>query len=286
MSKQVAKVDDGELNRVINTISHREMQEVIRKTLPDGVSQERFTQATVAALKHFPDIITCERNSLYNAIIQAAKDGLLPDGRHGALAPFNTKQPDGSYVRKCQFLIMPEGIIDKLAKIGITVYAVSVYAGDKIRIWNDDTGQHVEHEPQTFGARGERIGAFACARIQKTGITYVEAMNQEDLEAPRRVTKSKTKDGDMVGPWKDFPERMEQKTCLHRICKRLPNVTIEDDEEFKEERQVVTIDAPPVAVAPAKNDRPVALQKVIDAMPSQSAPNTTEEPPPLEEGPF
>lgn len=263
---------------VANTIQQREMQEVIRKTLPTGVSQERFTQAVVAALKHRPEVLAdCDRNSVYNAIVDAAKDGLLPDGRHGALAPFNTKVGD-KYIKKCQFLIMPEGIIDKLAKIGISVYAVSVYAGDRIRIWNDDTGQHVEHEPQTFGSRGERIGAFACARIKSTGQTFVEAMNMEDLEAPRRVTKSKTKDGKLVGPWADFPDRMEQKTCLHRICKRLPNAEIPDDTEFNEEARAtgVTIEIPPPVKA--GNGRSAALQKVVDQEPPPA-----EEPPPIEE---
>lgn len=268
---------------LVNTIQHRDMQEVIRKTLPTGVSQERFTQAVVAALKHRPDIfLECDRASVYNAVVDAAKDGLLPDGRHGALAPFNTKVGD-RYIKKCQFLIMPEGIIDKLAKIGITAYAVSVYAGDKIRIWNDDTGQHVEHEPQTFGSRGDRIGAFACARIQATGVTYVEAMNMEDLQAPKRVTKSKDKAGNLVGPWVEFVDRMEQKTCLHRICKRLPNVSMEDDAEFKDERPPVTLDVVATAPATTGNGRPASLQRVVD---SQAPPPAEEPPPILEEGPF
>lgn len=259
---------------IVNTLQHREMQEVIRKALPTGVSQEKFTQAAVAALKHHPEIFAdCDRSSIYNSIVDAAKDGLLPDGRHGALVPFNTKAG-----RRCQFLIMPEGIIDKLAAIGITAYAVSVYAGDKIRIWNDDTGQHVEHEPATFGSRGDRIGAFACARIRATGSTYVEAMNTEDLEAPRRVTKSKDKNGNLVGPWVDFPDRMEQKTCLHRICKRLPNVSMADDEEFREtERGPVTVEGVSLPAAPTNGGRPAALQKIVDATPPAE-----EEPPPYE----
>lgn len=263
---------------IVNTVKQHQMQEVIRKTLPPGASQERFTQAVVAALLHRPDIFAeCDRNSVYNAIVEAAKDGLLPDGRHGALVPFNTKAGP-----RCQFLIMPEGIIDKLAGIGITAYAVSVYAGDKIRIWNDDTGQHVDHEPATFGQRGERIGAFACARIRATGVTYVEAMNMEDLEAPRRVTKSKNKDGKLIGPWADFPDRMEQKTCLHRICKRLPNVSMVEDEEFRDERGPVTVES--VSLVPptptGNGGRPAALQKVVDAGVAEQTAGAQEEPPP------
>jgi phage RecT family recombinase len=265
MSKAVSTVETSPISVLVNTIQHKDMQEVIRKTLPTGVSQERFTQATIAALKHKPEVfLECDRASVYNAIVEAAKDGLLPDGRHGALAPFNTKVGD-KYVKKCQFLIMPEGIIDKLAKIGITAYAVSVYSGDKVRIWNDDHGQHVEHEPATFGNRGERIGAYACARIRDTGATYVEAMNMEDLEAPKRVTKSKDKNGNLYGPWADFTDRMEQKTCLHRICKRLPNVAMSDDEEFREERGPVTLEAVTTPPAAAPSARPAALQRVVEA---------------------
>jgi recombination protein RecT len=264
--------------QIINTITHREMQEVIRKSLPPNVPQEKFTQAAIAALKHRPEIfLDCERASVYNAVVDAAKDGLLPDGRHGALVPFNTKIGD-KWIKKCQFLIMPEGIIDKLAAIGITAYAVSVHEGDKIKVWNDDYGQHVDHEPATFGHRGQRLGAFACARIRSSGATYVEAMNMEDLEAPRAVTKSKDKNGKLVGPWADFPDRMEQKTCLHRICKRLPNVSMSEDEEFREtERGPVTLEAssPPV-VPPTNGGRPAALQKVVE-----QAAEPTEEPPPF-----
>jgi recombination protein RecT len=266
--------DNKGISVLVNTISHRDMQEVIRKTLPTGVSQERFTQAVVAALKHRPDLfLECDRASVYNAVVEAAKDGLLPDGRHGALVPFRTK--DGP--KRCQFLIMPEGIIDKLAKIGITAYAVSVYAGDKVRIWNDDHGQHVEHEPQTFGSRGERIGAFACARIRESGSTYVEAMNMQDLEAPKKVTKSKDKSGNLIGPWAEFPDRMEQKTCLHRICKRLPNVSMAEDEEFRDERGPVTVDVSPPPPT-ANGGRPAALQRVVDAV-AETPPPAQDEPP-------
>ena len=278
------------LDLILNTIQHREMQEVIRKTLPDGVSQEKFTQAVVAALKHNPDVfLDCERNSVYNAIVSAAKDGLMPDGRHGALVPFNTKVGD-KYVKKCQFLIMPDGIIDKLAKIGITVYATSVHAGDRIRIWNDDSGQHVEHEPLTFGSRGERIGAYACARIQKTGATFVEAMSNSDLDQVKAVTKSKDKNGNLIGAWKEWSDRMEQKSCLHRICKRLPNVDIPDDEEYREEntRPAITVEAAPTPISNGPH-RSAALQRVVDstAIPgggtTTATPAAAEEPPPIEE---
>ena len=81
-----------DISVLVNTIQHRDLQEVLRKTLPASVSQERFTQAVVAAIKHRPEIfLECDRGSVYSSIVEAAKDGLLPDGRHGALVPFRPK---------------------------------------------------------------------------------------------------------------------------------------------------------------------------------------------------
>ena len=249
---------------IVKTIQHREMQEVIRKSLPPGTSQEQFTQAVVAALKRSPEVFErCDRVSIYNSISDAARDGLLPDGRQGALV---------AYAGKCKFLIMPDGIIDKLAKLGISAYAASVYEGENIRIWNDDTGQHIEHEPATFGSRGPRIGAYAVGRVKSTGATYVEALNMDDVERIRLASKSKDKNGNIQGAWLSWPDRMEQKSALHRLERRLPNVRSTDEEAQEESpRAAITIEAAPEP--PKGNGRPAALQKVIDA---------EEEPPPEE----
>jgi recombination protein RecT len=256
---------DSNVSTIVRTLAAREMQEVIRKTLPANVSQESFTQAAVAALKRNPQVFEkCDRASIYNAIVDAARDGLMPDGRQGALV---------AYGNVCKFLIMPDGIIDKLAKLGITAYAASVYEGEKIRIWNDDRGQHIEHEPSTFGARGARIGAYAVGHVRSTGATYIEAVNTDDLRSIRAASRSKDKNGNVVGAWNDWPDRMEQKSALHRLERRLPNVRSTDDYEDDEPRAGVTIDVPPPE-PPKGNGRPAALQRVVDQAAEEPPPHT------------
>jgi recombination protein RecT len=248
---------------IANTLRAADLQSVLKTHLPPDVGLDKFTSATIEAIKRKPDLFEdADRASLYNAVVEAARDGLVPDGKQGALVPFSTKVGQ-NWIKKVQFLIMPEGIIAKLAKLGITCYAVSVYANDEISIWYDDEGQHVKHEPVVFGERGERVGAYACART-KTGTTFIEAMNMEDLDVPRRATKSKdTKTGEIYGPWRDVPDRMEQKSCLHRLCKRVPGVEIGDDPEFRD-----TEPGPGITVLPrdkpAPLARPRALQAVVD----------------------
>lgn len=248
---------------IANTIRATDMQAALQTSLPADVRVDKFTSATIEAIKRRPDLFEdADRGSLYNAIVEAARDGLLPDGKQGALVPFNTKVGQ-TWVKKVQWMVMPEGIIDKLAKLGITCYAVSVYANDDIAVWYDDEGQHVKHEPVIFGDRGERVGAYACART-KTGATYVEAMSMEDLEVPRRATKSKDQKGELIGPWRDVPDRMEQKSCLHRLCKRLPNVDIGDDPEFREDAGAGIRVLPRESLAPTAPSRPRGLQALLD----------------------
>jgi recombination protein RecT len=273
---------------IANTLRERDMQTTIKSMLPPDVSHDKFTAAVIEALKRKPEIFEeADKQSIYNAIVDAARDGLIPDGKQGALVIYNTKRMVAGkevYLKMCQFLIMPEGIIEKLAKNGIDCYAVSVYENDHVRIWNDDTGQHVEHEPDYFHDRGQRVGAFAAARVRKSGRTFVEPMNMDEIERVKKASKQKDKDGNMTGPWRDWPERMEQKGCLHRICKRVPNVSIEEDDEYLERtgRPVIQLAPAPEPVAAVTHDqttRPRALAAVLEQAATQTDGVPPSEPP-------
>lgn len=266
----------NELQVVCKSLADPAMQAKFREVLPPGVALDRFTRVTLTAIQQDPSILDCDRQSLYNACVNAAQRGLLPDKREGALVSFNTKQGD-QWIKKAQFMAMPEGILKEMAKAGVKVYAVSVYEQDTIDIWNDDAGQHVTHRPKVFGDRGDRIGAFAAA-TDKEGRTYVEAMNLDDLLPARAASKSKDKNGNPTGPWRDWPERMEQKTVLHRIRKRIAILgaddvvaRLQDDDDVLAAE--VTQPSPPPTTPPTS--RPKGLQAVIDHEP----------PPPVEREP-
>ncbi|HTO43384.1 MAG TPA: recombinase RecT [Burkholderiales bacterium] len=270
--KHAAEPQRG-LSIVVNTVKEKQMQQALQSFLPPDMPLDKFTAATIEALKRRPDLFEdADRNSLYNAIADAARDGLIPDGKQGALVPFNIKQGD-RYVKRVQWMLMPEGILAKLAKAGVTAYAVSVYANDEIVIWYDDKGQHVEHKPILWGERGERVGAYACART-KADTSYVEFMNMEDIERVMKASKQQ-KDGKFFGPWADWPERMEQKSVLHRICKRVPNVGIAEDEEYTDPNRTTITVAP---TEPVRTERPRALQAVVDQTPVEQ-PQTPATPP-------
>jgi phage RecT family recombinase len=268
----MSEVGEPTTEVIVRTLNSPQMATVIRNSLPPAMPYEKFLATAVSAFKTTPPEVFdgCDRGSIYNAIARAARDGLLIDGRHGAIVPFRERQRDGRHITKAQFLIMPQGIIDAFARVGISAYATSVYEHDEIDFWDDGEGQHVRHKFNPFGERGQYRGAFACAR-SKDGRVWVEAMGIEELK--RVQASSRAPDSPA---WRNWKERMDQKSCLHRLAKRVPNVDVSDDEQ--DDRKVVQLSPPE-----PKLDRPKALEAVLKAATSGGASPapTQEQPSPL-----
>lgn len=252
---------------IVKALASPEWDAKFTNALPEYVSKQRFISTAISAVRNFKEAAEVERESLYNAVLHAAQSGLMPDGKQGAIVSFRQKLPNGSYQKIARFMPMVEGIIQELGRAGIVAWAVSVYEKDDIRIWNDDKGQHVEHTPTLFKDRGERMGALACARILDTQATYVEVMNNDDLTKVRAVSKSKDDKGNPLGPWKEWPERMEQKSVLHRLAKRLPKaIELPEDPEFP--REPIEVEATAITVTPKRSK---ALQAVVEQEPLVSS---------------
>src|SRR5271170_7688988 len=64
------------------------------KGLPSHIPAERFTRVVLTAVAQNPRLLKADRASLFTACMRAATDGLLPDGRDGALVTYSTKIGD------------------------------------------------------------------------------------------------------------------------------------------------------------------------------------------------
>lgn len=247
------------------------MQAQIKAALPAGVSLDRFTATTQTAINHNPDLLKADRQSLYNAIVKCAADGLLPDGNDAVLNIYNTNtgtRDKPQWTKKVQYQRMVGGLLKQFTGAGILAYAVSVYANDKFEFWNDNDGQHVKHVPVTFGDRGQMVGVFAAAKLPN-GLSIVEPLNLDDIEKVR--ASSKSADGDNA-PWKVWYDRMAQKSALHRLRKRVAIVDEKAaaslgkiDDEFDQDTGEIP---EPTDVTPTpqgqRSNRPKALQNVVE----------------------
>lgn len=198
------------------------------RALPAHIPVERFKRVVLTAVQNNPDLLRADRQSFFNACMRSAQDGLLPDGRDGAIVIYSTKERrDGrdEWIKKAQWMPMVFGILKKIRNSGelAAITARVVYAGDRFRYWIDDSGEHVEYEPADNPDTNVVRRVFAMAKT-KGGEVYVEPMSVEQIEKVRNVSRAKDK-----GPWVDWWDQMAIKTALRRLAKRLPMSSDLDD---------------------------------------------------------
>ncbi len=215
------------------------MGDEFAKTLPSHITPERFQRVAVTAVQNTPDLLEADRRSLLSSCMKAAQDGLLPDGREGAIVTFNTKEKDGQgkdkWVKKAQWMPMVAGILKKVRNSGelATISAQIVYADDEFDYSIDEQGEHIQHRPELIGDRGSAIAAYAVAKT-RDGSVFVEVMTREQIEQVRSVSKAKNN-----GPWMQWWDEMAKKTVIRRLSKRLPmssdveQVVHRDDELYE-----------------------------------------------------
>ncbi len=183
----------------------------IKSALPPHVEVDRFCAVMMMAASRDPNILNCDRTTLFNEAVLCASDGLLPDGRHAAFLPFKGK---------VKYVPMVKGLFKLIRQSGDVQTASSavIYANERFKYWIDTTGEHVEYTPLLFEDRGERVGVFAFV-VMKDGGLEVEAMNMSQVMSVKDKSAAKNS---KESPWNgDFEDEMWRKTAVHRLCKRL-----------------------------------------------------------------
>lgn len=192
--------------QLVEQIKSDRLQEQIVMALPENVPARRFTQAAITALVQSPDIVECDRESIFLALVQSAQAGLMPDGKEAALVKFG---------RKATFMPMIAGYRRIAAEHGWSLQTRVVYANDEYEF--DAGSETVTHRKARLGTeRGEPIGAYAIAR-HRDGRVMAEEMTLEDIAKVRSVSKASNS-----GPWKDWWNRMAEKSVGRLLFKRLP----------------------------------------------------------------
>jgi len=244
------------LATICNTIASPEMTTKIKQALLSGVDEERFIRTALTAIQTTPSLLEVDRSSLYNAVLRAAQDGLLPDGREGALVPFKEKATGRKVV---QWMPMFFGLRKRLAKCQILLEAYVVHENDRFEVVLGDEPKIV-HVPTQLGKdAGEMIGAYAIARTAD-GQVMREVMDKAQIEAVRK--QSRAADSLM---WTQFTGEAWRKTVGRRLCKAIPalddgvqDLLKRDDEQYSFEHEPV-----PKEIAPEPKKRPRALQAVV-----------------------
>lgn len=204
-----------------------------RKTLPAHIPAEKFVRTVQTAVQMNPEITrACNTRdgiqSFFAACTNAAKDGLILDGREAALVTFRSKVGDNRYEDRVQYIPMVAGLMKKARNSGeiASIAAHVVYSNDKFAyVLGDD--ERIEHEPCLASDRGEPIAVYAIVRL-KDGAVQREVMSKSDvMKIAKQSRNAKQYDPASLnfGEW-------WRKTVIRRISKYLPSSS--DRDEFQQ----------------------------------------------------
>lgn len=174
-------------------------------------SEEKVKRLVAVALKAVatnPDLLSCDRQSLFNAVRSCAEIGLEPNALgHAYFVPFKGK---------VQFLIGYRGMIELASRSGIGVDAHVVREAD---VFECEHGleEVLRHKPALV-KRGKTIAAYAVARLPN-GQKHFQVLTLEDIEHRRSRNRMKA-DG---GPWSTDFDAMARKTAVRALFSLLPS---------------------------------------------------------------
>ena len=185
----------------------QKMQGEVGAALPPHIPVERFMRVVLTAVNASPELLNADRRSLFQSAMKAAQDGLLPDGRDGALVIFGGK---------VQWMPMIGGILKKVRNSGEleSISAHVVHEKDEFEYQLGDD-EKIIHKP-ALGERGAAKLVYAIAKTKDGGV-YREIMTVADVEKVRAVSRA-----GKSGPWVQWWGEMARKTVIRRLSKRLP----------------------------------------------------------------
>lgn len=193
------------------------MSSQFEAALPKHIPLERFKRVVMTAIQQSPQLLDCDPRSLWNAAMRAAQDGLLPDGRDGALVPFKGK---------VQWLPMIGGLRKKVRNSGeLSTWEVHVVREKDHFEFELGDEPFIKHKPFFGDDPGKVIAAYSVATL-KDGEKSREVMSVAEIERIRDMAPAgKSKDS----PWNNHFEEMCRKTVARRHSKVLPMSTDLDD---------------------------------------------------------
>jgi len=185
--------------------------------LPAHIPVDRFARVVMNAMSREPKLYACDRRTLWNACMQSAEDGLLPDGREGAIVPFGNRKANRL---EAVWIPMVGGIRKKVRNSGLLsdFNVQAVHEGDAFTFELGES-PFIRHAPAPGPRTRKVVWVYSIATF-KDGTRSREVVHIEAIMQVAR--KSRAFEG---GPWSDpvFFVEMCKKTVTKLHAKQLPS---------------------------------------------------------------
>lgn len=235
--------------------------------LPGHITVDKFVRVVLTAVQNTPELLQCDRRSLWNAAVKAAQDGLLPDGREGAMV---VRFGKGGKTANWQPMIA--GIRKKVRNSGeIATWDVHVvHQKDQFEFRLGDD-PFISHAPSLDEDPGPTIAVYSIA-VLKSGEKSRDVMS---MGAIRKIRDEKSdgwkafKAGKIKStPWSTDEDEMAKKTVARRHSKVLPMSTDIEELLHRDDDTTLTPINEPV-------DRARSLAGRLDALAAMTAAGAT-----------
>ena len=232
----------------------------LQLALPETVSARRFARIAVTAIQQTPDLALCSRDSIAQALLRCAADGLLPDGREAAIVKRGKQDPKASYMP------MIGGYRKTLADYGWALRTRVVYANDEFAYTEEPPA--IVHRPLLVGDRGDRVAAYAVA-------TDIHGRRLQIVLLPAEIAKRRAM-ATTPKVWDAWTDQMWEKSAGRALFDEIPKGEVDLD-------RVARLVAADRAFEKAEEDPVAALYgRRDDGTPAIPPPKDPPAPPPVD----
>lgn len=226
VQQAVAQTDTSFQGVLTKQLQHQ--FKAIQSLVPKHVTPERLCRIGLNAASRNPQLMNCTPETIVGAIVNCATLGLEPNLLgHAYIVPFYNNKTGKM---EAQFQIGYKGALDLIRRTGAvsTLSAHEVYEGDRFE-YSYGLEEKLIHVPSGEDDEERITHFYACYKLKDGGTGFV-VMTRSQMEKHRdKFTKSKTKQGEIFGPWKDHFVSMALKTVILKLIKYMP-VSIEQQE--------------------------------------------------------
>lgn len=188
--------------------------------LPKHLTTDRLLRVAMTTIRHNRKLLDCTLESLLASVMGCAQLGLEPEPSLGQayLVPYWSTQKN---CFEAQLIPGYRGYITLARRSGEvkTVSAQLVYTNDHFKL-QYGLNEILDHTPAD-GDRGEPKGAYVVFRY-KDGSHSFDYMTIADIDKIKERSKSRDKQGNLVGPWVTDEDEMRKKTVIRRHIKLVP----------------------------------------------------------------
>jgi recombination protein RecT len=235
--------------------------------LPEHVKPEHFMAAVRVAINKNPDLLVCEPQSLVNAALDCAHDGLIPDGRQAVIVKFFDRKSKKNLARH---MPMVTGIISRAKDLGdVTAIKCHVVREKDEFVYELGDNEFIEHKPFIGIDRGDVIGAYVI--FENNGkVIHREHMDRKQIDQIRAKSLAQNSLA-----WKEFYDEMARKTVIRRGSKYIPmssalrQIIEREDKYIDLEAEPRELDENPLVDEPVKQIEEAEYEDVEDEEPPE-----------------